>query len=87
MQHDEGPEVVDLKRYKAAQAAAKAKEEARLAAQAKAARKARASGGAAPSGSGGGLGGSVLGGRRHAGLILAAIIAVGALLLLGPLFF
>lgn len=74
MKHDDAPEVIDLDRYKAAQAAAKAKEKARQEAQAKAAGKARKTA----------SGGSFLGGRPNAGLILALIILAFAALILLP---
>jgi len=74
MKHDEAPEVIDLDRYKAAQAAAKAKEQARLEAQAKAARRAQKAAGSQ----------SLLGSRPRAGLILALIVAALVVLFVLP---
>ena len=80
MKPDKKPEIIDFDRYKAAQAQAKAKEQARQQAQAKAARqaggKARGTGGPEP----------FLGSRPRAGLILAAFAVVLGLLFVLPRF-
>lgn len=73
MKPDKAPEIVDLHRYKAEQAA-KAKEKARLEAKAKTQRPTSGPGGAEP----------ILGGRPKAGLILALAAAAAVALLLAP---
>ncbi|WP_374575628.1 hypothetical protein [Phenylobacterium sp.] len=76
MKDDDAPEVVDLGRYKAAQAAAKAKEKAQKEAQAKLARRAAKTAG----------GQSFLGSRPKAGMILALVILAIAILFILPKF-
>jgi len=75
MEPEKAPEVVDLRRYKAEQAA-KAKEKARLEAKAASTRAKAGADGDEP----------LLGGRPKAGLILVLAVAAAAALLILPRF-